>query len=344
VQAAARLILIPCGLLGLLPLHAALVPGSASDRRTVPLQDAVRITYVPSARIWLASRRRVQGHHSSGAPIALVVGNPLPLPEGVSPLAGAEDEARRVTSLVRGEAGAEVYTLVGEAATRRNVMAALRERGSTLTYAHFACHGLANPDHPERSALMLADGARLSVRDLTDPDYGIHFDRMRLATLSACQTAIPGTALSDEVVGLPSGWLQAGTTDVLASLWPVDDAATVALMTRFYELHLLDGVEPADALWLAQRWLRGLPTWREDCTAAGAARTAAGPEAAEVVRELAAERGAGAERVENDEKDEEAEDRPAMRAVDETSAAGGVARSAKWEHPRIWAAFAVYGA
>jgi hypothetical protein len=44
----------------------------------------------------------------------------------------------------------------------------------------------------------------------------------------------------------------------------------------FYEMHLLDRLDPVQALWLAQRWLRGLPTWREDCRVAGAKQAAEG--------------------------------------------------------------------
>ena len=78
----------------------------------------------------------------------------------------------------------------------------------------------------------------------------------RLAVLSACETAVFGGQLPDEVVSLPTGLLQAGVAGVVGSLWPVSDAATRALMTRFYELWRGDGLEPAEALRHAQRWLR----------------------------------------------------------------------------------------
>jgi CHAT domain-containing protein len=230
--------------------------------------------------------------------------------------------------------------LEGEAATRTNVLAALKERGDTLTHAHFACHGVAAPQDPESSALVLAHGARLMVRDLLDPEQGIRMGQLRLAVLSACQTGIPGTELPDEVVGLPAGWLQAGAAAVLASLWPVSDTATVALMTCFYELHLLDGLDPVDALWLAQRWLRGLPSWRADHVAAGAVRSASGPEAIEVVRALAQIRGAGVDEQEDGDAADESEVRAEGQAVHSSA---GSERQERWERPRIWAAFAVYG-
>ena len=78
----------------------------------------------------------------------------------------------------------------------------------------------------------------------------------RLAALSACETGIPGTKLPDEVVGLPTGWLQAGVAGVVASLWSVNDLSTAMLMERFYRLWREDGLAPALALRQAQLWLR----------------------------------------------------------------------------------------
>ena len=57
-----RLVLVPCGLLGLLPLHAALIPSATQDGGLEPLLDAVQVSYAPSARIWTACRRRATNY------------------------------------------------------------------------------------------------------------------------------------------------------------------------------------------------------------------------------------------------------------------------------------------
>jgi CHAT domain-containing protein/tetratricopeptide (TPR) repeat protein len=326
-----RVVIIPCGLLGVLPLHAALIPGASPDAALAPLSDTARISYAPSAQVWIASVERARAQ-APARPEALLIGNPLPLPAGWASLRGAEREARRISELCQEEAHGETQTFIGEEATRAAVLEGLQSHAARLTHVHCACHGHADALDPERSALVLAGGAELRVRDLLDPEQGIRFEHLRLSTLSACQTGIPGVTLPDEVVGLPASWLQAGAAAVLASLWPVSDAATVALMTRFYELHLLDGLDPVDALWLAQRWLRGLPSWREDYAAAGATRALAEPEAVEAVRGLAQTRGL--ELMDEDETDE--------RARGATSDSGSPRPS--WQQARIWAAFAVYGA
>ncbi|MGB9872576.1 MAG: CHAT domain-containing protein, partial [Anaerolineae bacterium] len=80
-----------------------------------------------------------------------------------------------------------------------------------------------------------------------------------LAVLSACQTAITDFRdLPEEAVGLPAGLLQAGAPAVVGTLWPVADASTALLMTRFYEVLLQEGEPPAQALRRAQLWLRDL--------------------------------------------------------------------------------------
>jgi CHAT domain-containing protein len=79
--------------------------------------------------------------------------------------------------------------------------------------------------------------------------------------LSACETGmIDLQSLSDEYIGLPSGFLFAGSQNVVSSLWTVNDLSTAFLMIKFYQI-LLDPtqqVSVAIALKTAQNWLRTL--------------------------------------------------------------------------------------
>ena len=56
----------------------------------------------------------------------------------------------------------------------------------------------------------------------------------------------------DDWVGLVQGFLYAGASDVMATLWPVSDVATARLMERFNK-ELAAGRPEAEALALAQR-------------------------------------------------------------------------------------------
>jgi CHAT domain-containing protein len=81
----------------------------------------------------------------------------------------------------------------------------------------------------------------------------------RLVTLSSCETGITDLqGGAEEFVGLPTGFLMAGATGVISTLWKVDDAAACLLMSTFYDHHLRLGKPPHEALRAAQRWLRNL--------------------------------------------------------------------------------------
>jgi CHAT domain-containing protein len=117
----------------------------------------------------------------------------------------------------------------------------------------FFCHGYFNPAYPLDSGLRLADD------NLTLVDIITHFnlENCRLVTLSACETGVTDfTQISDEYIGLPSGFLLAGSTNVVSSLWSVSAASTALLMMKFYEELKPPQANIAVALNTAQCWLR----------------------------------------------------------------------------------------
>jgi CHAT domain-containing protein len=73
-----------------------------------------------------------------------------------------------------------------------------------------------------------------------------------LAVLSACETGLGQTAGGEGVLSLQRAFHQAGCRTVIASLWKVDDAATAALMTRFYEHLWGEKLTPIESLRRAQ--------------------------------------------------------------------------------------------
>ncbi|MBD2489953.1 CHAT domain-containing protein [Aulosira sp. FACHB-615] len=153
---------------------------------------------------------------------------------------------------------------------------------NTYHCAHFSCHGYFNLTNASKSALILADSPAadtpikpdseryLNVRagethDLDkcltlDKIFSLKLEKCRLVTLSACETGlIDFENTSDEYIGLPSGFLLAGSKAVVSSLWTVSDLSTAFLMMKFYEnLQTLNSVSLA--LNQAQQWLRNLTT------------------------------------------------------------------------------------
>ena len=153
-------------------------------------------------------------------------------------------------------AGAEV--LIGSAATE----AAFRRDAPARRVLHLATYGVLNKQNPLFSYVELAPGAgddgRLEVHEV----FGLALSA-DLVVLSACQTGLGSGALADvpagdDWVGLTRAFLHAGAAHVVATLWPVDDWATAALMEQFYRGYG-GGGDPVGALARAQRQLLGQP-------------------------------------------------------------------------------------
>jgi len=107
--------------------------------------------------------------------------------------------------------------------------------------------------NPFDSCLKLAQD-RLRLRDI----FRLRLPACKLVTLSACETAlIDFSDTSDEYVGLPSGFLFAGSSHVVSSLWSVFNASTTYVMVKFYKiLRSNKGISIPKALWQAQQWYR----------------------------------------------------------------------------------------
>jgi CHAT domain-containing protein len=223
-------ILIPAGLLNLLPLHALTA-------------DSMIFTLTPSARALQSALKLVQ-ERKNLSPTLFGVGNPLPNPQ---PLSFARLEVAEIVPLF----GDKHRALYEEQATREAVI----EAAHGATYLHFSCHGAFNPNQPLDSAFYLAGDDTLTLHDLLDGRLDL--SSARLAVLSACQTGITDFQnVPDEAIGFPTGFLQAGVPGVISTLWPVDEISTALLMMHFYRQHLEDGLPAAQALRQAQLWLQ----------------------------------------------------------------------------------------
>jgi hypothetical protein len=151
---------------------------------------------------------------------------------------------------------------------------------------HFATHGALDSDTPARSALLLATDRLPDAEKQAREGKKVYTGRLAvgtvlgwqldadLVTLSACETGLGRQAGGEGMLGFVQALVQAGARSVLVSLWPVDDAATALLMTRFYEnlLGQREGLKAplgkAEALAEAKQWLRNLPRAQAEALAA----------------------------------------------------------------------------
>jgi len=142
-----------------------------------------------------------------------------------------------------------------------NRATATKEDLGRYRIVHFATHGLLNAAHPELSGLVfsLVDGTGKSQDGFLrlHEIYNLRLP-VEVVVLSACQTALGKEVKGEGLIGLTRGFMHAGATRVVASLWQVDDLATAELMKRFYAGMLRAGLRPAAALRAAQ-----LELWKQ---------------------------------------------------------------------------------
>ena len=239
-----QVILVPHRLLHLLPLHAMPLPNQQDKCLLDEFPKGVR--YAPSCQLLQLSQKqeRLYLTHLFGIQ---------------NPTQDLTYASLQVQTIRQHFDSAQV--LVETAATK----AALINNNNYAKHLcsahclHFACHGDFNDKSPLESYLKLANNELLSLGEI----FSLDINQCRLVTLSACETGLTDhTSISDEYIGLPSGFLFAGSPSVVSSLWKVDELATAFLMIRFYEnLRKRSKREVGDvaiALNQAQIWLRDL--------------------------------------------------------------------------------------
>ncbi|GHH88244.1 hypothetical protein GCM10018793_67220 [Streptomyces sulfonofaciens] len=210
---------VPTGPLALLPVHAAGHHGTCGDDDPRTLLDRVVSSYVPTVRALRGARARRPARTS---PRPLVVA--LPETPGAAPLSGSPAEAEAVRRRFPG-----TRVLSGDDAVADRVLAELPRR----TWAHFACHAVAEPDAPSRGRLLLHDHEHrsFSVADISR----LRLRTAELAYVSSCSTARPGNRLFDEAIHLASSFQLAGFRQVIATLWLLQDRVGAEFATHVYE-------------------------------------------------------------------------------------------------------------
>ncbi|MFJ9862997.1 CHAT domain-containing protein [Streptomyces sp. NPDC101165] len=256
---AVRLVLVPCGELGVVPWQAALLRPSASydAPRAVRACEVAVLTHAASGREFLraAARRRM---------------NPADRPalvfHGTDDLEWAEDEIETLAEVHYPRA--VIHRPDDDPATPETVLALLGGRAAVpASLVHIACHGLAGPD-PTRSALQLAapagaaSGGALTLSTLLEtPAEGDAFRSAGpLVVCGGCETDLT-TRDHDEALTVTSVMVHRLAADAVGSRWKVDDMRSEVLMLVLHNA-LARGLAPPDALRAAQRWMLTPPDER----------------------------------------------------------------------------------
>lgn len=213
-----RIYVVPHQVLYYLPFAALPKPGS--EGRHFLVEDYV-LAYLPSASALVY-----------GSPTADPARSVFALAPERAHLRYTEQEAETVGGFYPAP---NRLVLTGGSATE----SAFKAQAGKFGTIHLATHGYLDKLNPMFSGVELEPDAkedgRLEVHEILRLRL-----KARLVTLSACETALGSGYFSefppgDDFVGLTRAFLTAGSSEVLASLWEVNDQSTLELMRRFYK-------------------------------------------------------------------------------------------------------------
>ena len=221
------------------------------DQHSRHLSEKLRIRLAPSLISLRLLAECPEGRHSASG--ALLVGNPwlktvrIKNSRPFKQLPGAEKEVKLIGQILN------IEPLTGMNATKDQLLSRL----PSVSLVHMATHGCAktgeiylspNPasmeKHEEKDSL-------LTMAEVLDTQL-----HAKLVVLSCCHTA-RGEIKAEGVVGMARAFLGAGARSVIASLWELDDEATLEFMRLFYE-HLVAGKSASKSLHHAMKRMREL--------------------------------------------------------------------------------------
>ena len=232
IPAGKRMIIVPHGPLHYLPFQALRLDGQyLIERNPMSIAPSISIAAKLAERTPTVSAQLV------------AFGNPTINPDVADPLPGAE---REVHALSKQFPGATLF--FKEQANKTNFQSSAPQ----ARLLHVAAHAVADTLDPLHSKVLLADENGqpnyLEAKDV----LGMDLKGTAMIALSACESGLGRVEDGDEVLGFTRSFLSAGTSTLLASLWPVSDAATETLMTTLYD-DLAKGESVQDAMRDAQR-------------------------------------------------------------------------------------------
>jgi CHAT domain-containing protein len=244
-----NLIVVPDGPLYRLPFDTVV------DERGKMLIATHTVWYAPSGTVL-----HLLAHRQSASPptlplLAVATGTDgVGLPSGpvrrnmfdlggssLPPLPAANAEARLVGEIM----GPGSVVITGPAATGPAIK---KQPLASYRVLHFAVHGLASPERPERAGLVFfpdeaaAEDGLWQLRDIARSRL-----RADLVTLSACRAGSGKVIGTAGIANLTMAFLAAGAKSVVANLWDSDDTFTRVLMGSFYK-HLAQRLPAAEAL------------------------------------------------------------------------------------------------
>ena len=165
------------------------------------------------------------------------------------PLPGTKKEADIIKKLF----AKSVIEYEEDNATEENLLSIKKPK-----ILHIATHGFfinnKNISNPMLKSGIALAGANIGIKKFNGEGVvtalnlsGLNLKGTNLVVLSACETGVVDVNSTQSVSSLAKAFIQAGTKDIVMSLWSVSDKASKDLMAQFYK-NIKDGSSYTQAL------------------------------------------------------------------------------------------------
>jgi CHAT domain-containing protein len=206
-----RLWWCPSGPFTYLPLHAA-----------APLESKFIQSYTLTLNNLIHVNSQDQSLSIPAVLTAIGVGKTSKHLEAIAELPFVDKELSTVASIF----GSQACQLIDSQATVDNVMKKIQ----SSSWLHLACHGHQDPSDPLKSGLILYDG-KLDLAEILNMDL----PQAKFVYLSACDTAMGDSKLTNEAMHLAGGFIAAGFQGAIGTLWSMSDAHGPKVAEVVYE-------------------------------------------------------------------------------------------------------------
>ncbi|MGC2697826.1 MAG: CHAT domain-containing tetratricopeptide repeat protein [Candidatus Angelobacter sp.] len=220
LSSGAKIVIVPNRSLYKLNFESLVVPGKSPHYW---IEDAV-VENASSIALLVENRHRP----SNGGKKLLLMGAPTQATDAFPSLRFANEEIGSVRRHFRPE---QETVIAGKDATPSAYMSV---GPGAYQYIHLVTHGTASETRPLDSAIILSSDTNKSFKLYARDIKEIGPLRADLVTISACYGAGEKAYSGEGLVGLAWAFMRAGSHQVVAALWEVDDSIMPRLMDNFY--------------------------------------------------------------------------------------------------------------
>ena len=239
IQLLKELIIIPDKTLHLIPFESFVTQATLAPKSFLDLSYFIKtqLTYTPAWKIYEHNYKKVVPFHPHI--LALSYGNQ---PDIVGNL---PQSIKELTALQTYMTPSPITLLTKDSCTKDNFL----KLSPTYDILHLSLHAASNMSYKEDNKIYFKI-------PLSDTLYSYEIAKMNfratLVVLSACNTATGKMESSEGAYSLTRSFLQAGVSNVVASLWNISDSQTAVLLSSFYE-NLAQNKPPSVSLHLAKQ-------------------------------------------------------------------------------------------